>query len=146
MPRAEHTTTIDRPPLAVFEFLANAENDPKWRSGVQDISRVSGTGGVGTRYRQGMKGPMGRRIPADIEITEHKPNELIGFRALEGPVHPRGRYELAPADGGTRVRFALEAEVKGVKKLMSPMVQKAMNREVAALDNLKRILEQAPSG
>ena len=95
MPSATHETTIDRPPERVFSFLADAENDVKWRPGVLDISHTSGSG-VGARYRQGVKGPMGRRIAADIEITELEPNELIAFRALEGPVRPTGRYELAP--------------------------------------------------
>jgi uncharacterized membrane protein len=140
MPRAEHTIIVDRPANELFAFLANAENDPKWRPGVLDISRVAGSG-VGTRYRQGVKGPFGRRIPADIEITELDPNELIAFRALEGPVRPTGRYELAPADRGTRVRFVLEAEITGVKKLMAPMVQKQMTREVGNLERLKRVLE-----
>lgn len=142
MPRAEHATTINRPPEEVFSFLADAENDARWRPGVLDISRVSGSG-VGARYRQGVKGPFGKRVPADIEITEHKPNELIAFRALEGPVRPRGRYEIAPANGGSHVRFLIEAEVNGLKKLMAPMVQKAMNREAGALDNLKRVLESS---
>jgi uncharacterized protein YndB with AHSA1/START domain len=140
MPRAEYTTVIQRPPEEVFAFLADAENDPKWRRGVLDINRVSGEG-IGTRYRQGMKGPMGRRIPADIEITELEPNGLITFRGVEGPVHPTGRYELVPADAGTRVRFVLEAEVAGIKKLMAPMVQKQMQREVENLDRLKGVLE-----
>jgi hypothetical protein len=30
----------------------------------------------------------GRRIPADVEITESRPNELHAFRATEGPVRP----------------------------------------------------------
>ncbi|HKB19992.1 MAG TPA: SRPBCC family protein [Gaiellaceae bacterium] len=140
MPRAEHSTVVRRPPSEVFAFLANAENDPRWRPGVMDISRVSGEG-VGARYKQGMKGPLGRRIAADIEITELRPDELIVFRAVEGPVHPTGRYELTPADGGTQVRFKLEAEVGGIKKLMSPMVQKQMDREVGNLERLKQVLE-----
>ena len=105
-----------------------------------DISHISG-GGEGARYRQGVKRPLGRRIAADIEITELKPNELIAFRALEGPVRPTGRYELAPADGETRVRFMLKAEVGGLKKMLAPMVQKQMNAEVGNLENLKRVLE-----
>jgi len=141
MPSAENSTTIARSPEEVFNFLGNAENDPQWRPGIADIRRVSGNGEAGTRYRQGMKGPMGRRIPADVEITEHRPNELIAFRATQGPVRPQGRYEISATQGGSRVRFTLEAEVKGLKKLMAPMVQKAMNREVGALSNLKRILE-----
>jgi carbon monoxide dehydrogenase subunit G len=142
MPNAEHVTTIDRTPAEVFAFLSNAENDPQWRSGVLDIARVSGDGGTGTRYRQGVKGPMGRRIPADVEITESSPNQLHAFRATEGPVRPEGRYELSPSNGGTRVRFALAAEVRGLKKLMAPMVQRTMEREVAGLERLKQVLER----
>jgi uncharacterized protein YndB with AHSA1/START domain len=142
MPNAEHETTIARPPAEVFAFLSNAENDPQWRAGVLDIARVSGDGGTGTRYRQGVKGPMGRRIPADVEITESRPNEVHAFRATEGPVRPQGRYDLSPANGGTRVRFVLAAEVRGLKKLMAPMVQRAMDREVAGLERLKQVLER----
>lgn len=39
--------------------------------------------------------------------------------------------------------FRLDWEPKGIKeKLMSPMVARAMPGEVAALENLKRVLEQ----
>jgi len=31
MPRAEHSTVVQRPPSEVFAFLANAENDPQWQ-------------------------------------------------------------------------------------------------------------------
>ncbi|HEV8688560.1 MAG TPA: SRPBCC family protein [Gaiellaceae bacterium] len=142
MPNAEHETTIARPPAEVFAFLANAANDPQWRAGVLDIARVSGDGGAGTRYRQGVKGPLGRRIPADVEITESRPNELHAFRATEGPVRPEGRYELTPANGGTRVRFALTADVRGLKKVMTPIVQRTMEREVAGLERAKQVLER----
>ena len=137
---AENSVVIDRAPDEVFAFLANAENDPLWRRGVLDIERVSGDG-AGARYRQGLKGPLGRRIPADIEITEHRPNELIAFRATEGPVRPEGRYELTPADGGTRVRFRIDVETPGFKRVLAPMVQRQLANEVGRLDELKRVLE-----
>jgi uncharacterized protein YndB with AHSA1/START domain len=141
MVRAQHSVTIDRPPEDVFAFLANAENDASWRPGVLDVTHESGSG-VGARYRQGVKGPFGRRIAADIEITEYAPPHLIAFRMLSGPVRPTGRYELAGADGGTRVRLALEAELKGLQKLMGPMVRKSMSSEVAALDRLEDAVER----
>ena len=140
MPHAEHTVTIQRPIAEVFAFLADAENDRTWRSSVLDISRESGSG-VGTRYRQGVQGPFGRRVAADIEITELVPNERIAFRALTGPVRPSGRYELSPAGEGTHVKLVLAAETSGLRKLIAPMVQKAMTGEVAHLDELKRVLE-----
>ncbi|MDP9224001.1 MAG: SRPBCC family protein, partial [Actinomycetota bacterium] len=104
MPHAESDIVIQRPPEEVFAFLADAENDVKWRSGVLDITRISGSG-AGARYRQGVKGPGGRRIDADVEVTEFEPNNVIGFCAISGPVRPTGRYRLAAEGTGTRVHF-----------------------------------------
>jgi carbon monoxide dehydrogenase subunit G len=134
--------TIERPPETVFAFLSNPENDARWRPGVLDIAHVSGEG-VGARYAQGVKGPFGRRIAADIEITDYRPNELIAFRTLSGPVRPRGRYELADEGGATRLRFSLEAELAGVQRLLGPAVARSMRSEVAALENLKSALERS---
>jgi carbon monoxide dehydrogenase subunit G len=142
MPSAEKSITIARPRDAVFAFLSNAENDARWRPGVLDITHVSGEG-VGARYAQGVKGPFGRRIAADIEITDYRPNELIAFSTLTGPVRPRGRYELTDAGEGTRVSLLLEAELAGAKKLMAPMVAKSMRSEVGALANLRSELERS---
>jgi len=141
MPSASSEIVIDRPRDDVFAFLADPENDPQWRSGVLDLERVSGSG-IGARYAQGVKGPGGRRISADIEITELIPGETIAFHTLSGPVRPRGRYPLTAVDGGTRVRFELEANVKGLRRLIAPMVQKTMNKEVGQLDRLKRVIEK----
>lgn len=129
MPSASSEIVITRPPEDVFAFLADPENDVQWRSGVLDLKRISGSG-IGARYAQGVKGPGGRRIPADIEITELRRGELIPFETRTGPVRPRGRYVLTAVDDGTRVRFELRADVKGLKRLMTPMVQKTMNAEV----------------
>ena len=141
MPSATNEILIDRARDDVFTFLADPENDPQWRSGVLDLKHVSGRG-VGARYAQGVKGPGGRRIPADIEITEFDPGRSIAFQTLTGPVRPRGRYLLSAAEGGTLVRFHLDADVRGFKRLMSSMVQRTMDNEVGQLDRLKRVLEQ----
>jgi uncharacterized membrane protein len=142
MPSATNEILIDRARDDVFAFLADPENDPQWRSGVLDLKHVSGSG-VGARYAQGVKGPGGRRIPADIEITEFVPGQSIAFQTLTGPVRPRGRYLLSAAEGGTRVRFNLNADLRGFKRLMSSMVQRTMDNEVGQLDRLKRIIEQS---
>jgi carbon monoxide dehydrogenase subunit G len=140
MPSASNEILIDRARDDVFAFLADPENDRQWRDGVLDLKRVSGEG-VGARYAQGVKGPGGRRIAADIEITELTPGETIAFQTIGGPVRPHGRYLLIAADGRTRVRFELEAEIRGLKRLMAPIVQKTMNDEVGQLAKLKDVIE-----
>jgi uncharacterized membrane protein len=145
MPKACNEIVISCPREDVFAFLADPENDPQWRRGVLDLKRVSGNG-IGARDAQSVKGPGGHRIPADVEITELIPGKAIAFKTVSGPVRARGRCQLDAADGGTRVRFELESDVKGVKRLLGPMAHKTMNNEVRQLASLKRIIEPADHG
>jgi uncharacterized protein YndB with AHSA1/START domain len=140
MPEATNTVQIGRPPAEVFAFLADGETGPRWRSGVLDVRLRSGQG-EGAIYEQGVKGPFGRRVPADYEITAHEPPRRIAFRAIAGPVRPEGAYELEPVDGGTRVTFSLSCSPRGFAKLMTPMVAKTMRSEVAQLERLREVLE-----
>jgi carbon monoxide dehydrogenase subunit G len=141
MPMATNEVTIERSPEEVFAFLADGENDGRWRPGVLDVARVSGEG-VGAFYRQGVRGPMGRRVAADYRVTEYEPGRALAFAVAGGPVRPRGRFDLSPAPGGTRVRFTLESELSGVKRvLMARMVARTMASEVGNLARLKEVLE-----
>ena len=141
MPSAQGSVVIHRPVEEVFSFVADGETAMKWRPGVLDVKRLSGKG-VGAAYRQGVKGPGGRRIAADYEVTAFEPNRLIAFKAIAGPVRPSGEYRFESSDGGTKVSFALNAELGGWKKLlMGRAVQSTMEAEVATLENLRRLLE-----
>ncbi|HEY5629285.1 MAG TPA: SRPBCC family protein [Candidatus Limnocylindrales bacterium] len=141
MPSAIGTTTIARPPDEVFAFVADGTTAPRWRPGVLDIALVSGSG-VGARYRQGVKGPGGRRVAADYEITGWEPGHRLAFAATAGPVRPRGEYVLEAVPEGTKITFSLTAELGGIKALlMGRAVQSSMDAEVGALAGLKRVLE-----
>lgn len=141
MPSAEHSVSVKRPVSEVFGFVADGENAMRWRSGVLDVARQSGEG-LGAIYRQGVKGPGGRRIAADYEVTAFEPNHQIAFRAIAGPVRPTGEYRFTSEGGGTIVSLVLEATVTGWKRLvMGRVVQSTMESEVRNLDTLKQILE-----
>lgn len=138
---AKHSATISRPIGEVFAFVADGENARQWRPGVLDVVRQSGEG-LGAIYRQGVKGPAGRRIAADYEVTAFEPDRRIAFRAIAGPVRPTGEYQFAPAGDGTTVSLALDATLTGWKSLlMGRAVQSTMLAEVRNLDTLKQILE-----
>jgi carbon monoxide dehydrogenase subunit G len=141
MAQASYSVTIARPVETVFAFVADGERCPEWRPGVLDIKRVSGSA-VDTRYRQGVAGPMGRRVAADYEVTVFDSPRRLDFQTTAGPVRPLGRYDLEAAEGGTHLTFSLDAEVKGIRRLlMGSMVQRTMDAEVRALDRAKSLLE-----
>ena len=144
MAQASYTVTIARPIEDVFAYVADGERCPEWRPSVIDIGRASGEG-LGARYEQGVRGPKGRRIAADYEITVYDPNRRIEFQTVAGPVRPHGVYEFAETDGGTRLTFDLDAELSSVRGLfMGSAVQRTMDSEVRTLDNLKQVLETRP--
>ena len=141
MPSASNTITIRRPIDEVFAFVADGLNGPKWRPGILDIAHASGDG-VGAVFRQGVRGPGGRRIAADYEITAFDPPNRLAFKAIAGPVHPSGEYRLTEADGATKLTFSLDVSLSGWKRLvMSRSVQQTMDAEVAALERLRAVLE-----
>lgn len=140
MPSQERTVQIARTPEDVFAFLADARNDIQWRPTVVDIAHQTGTGS-GTRYRQGLRGPGGSRIPADFEVTVYEPPSRFGFRAT-GSVKTTGEYRLAPVDGGTAVTLRLDFKPSGLARAFAPVVGRTFEEEVAALDALKELLEK----
>ncbi len=146
MPSATHTVTIHRPAKEVFSFVADGTTAPRWRPGVLDITLASGSG-VGATYRQGVKGPGGRRVAADYEITVFEPDRRLAFRAIAGPVRPTGEYRLEETPDGTRLTFSLAVELSFFKRLvMAGAVQKTMDAEASATERLKQVLEaQGPA-
>src|SRR5215813_13115202 len=145
MAHAEESITINKPASVVYDFLMDGTNNVHWRPAVLDVQRVAGKpSGVGAVFKQGVKGPGGRRIDADYEVVEAKPDELIKFQVIAGPARPTGTFNLSPADGGTRLKFTLHFEPKGFARLMDGMINKTMQSEVAMLANLKEYLEKQP--
>ena len=136
MPAASYSTIVPSPPEAVFAFIADGENARSWRPGVLDIKLVAGSG-VGAAYAQGVRGPGGRRIAADYEVTAYEPPRRLAFRATAGPVRPEGEYRVEAAPEGSRVTFSQTAELGGIKGLlMGRSVQKTMDEEVRSLDRI----------
>ena len=141
MPSARSSITVARPVSDVFAYVADLSNARAWRPAVLDVELASGDG-LGAVYRQGVKGPGGRRIAADITVTAFEPNRRLAFQTVAGPVRPSGEYRFSETPGGTEVTFSLEVTLTGWKRwLMSRAVQSTMEAEVANLAWLKQVLE-----
>ncbi len=143
MAYAEGKILINKPVQEVFDFLLDGENNKAWRPAVVDIQRVSEkVRGVGAAFKQGLKGPGGKRIDGDYEIVECIPNELIKFKVTAGPARPTGIFQFDNHGGSTEVTFELKFQPKGFAKLFDPMISKQMRKEISTLSNLKKHLEE----
>lgn len=142
MAHAEGSVSIKRPIHEVFDFLADGKNNARWRPAVIDIKPVGDTVGVGATYAQTLKGPGGRSIAGDYEVTAFDPPSHLAFRVTAGPARPEGDYLLTEdAPGATTVHFSLDLKTAGLMRLMGPMIKRTMVSEVAYLENLKQELE-----
>jgi uncharacterized membrane protein len=147
MAHAEDSIVINRPVKDVYDFVLDGTKNQLWRPAVTDVERVPGKPSeAGAIYKQGLKGPGGRRIEGDYEITECMPNEMIKFQVVAGPARPTGTYKFEDVGNATRVTFTLDYQPTGFEeKLMDPMINRTMKGEVTTLSNLKSYMESQPS-
>jgi uncharacterized membrane protein len=142
MPSAHRSIVIARPVGVVFEFFTTPSNESQWRTHLKEVS-VSGPVRTGSRVHQVVKGPGGRGIRADIEVTAYQPPERYAFRVVSGPVRPTGEFRFAGDGERTTVSLSLDASLSGLRSLiLSRAVQKSMDGEMLALDRAKAILER----
>lgn len=144
MVHIERRVTINRPVDDVFGYMSNAENDQYWRTNVKFIERTSGgdQSGVGSEYRQQLKGPFGG-LRADLRYTEYEKNGRVAFETITGSVRPLGQIDFsAPSEDTTEVHFQLDWEPTGAWKLFAPIMKKILESNAnASYDNLKAKLE-----
>jgi len=142
MAHAEQTIVINRPINEVFNFVLDGNQNMLWRPSVSDVQVVPGKpSGAGAVFKQGLKGPGGRRMDGDYQIVEANSPKFIKFEVIAGPARPTGTYEFDTVSNGTQVKFVLDYPTKGLQKLMEPLINRAMREEVGCLTNLKAYLE-----
>jgi uncharacterized protein YndB with AHSA1/START domain len=141
--RIERSTVIAAPPERVWEFIADARNDPRWCPKVESVEQVEGHGPhPGARYRA-VHRPKPLRGPVDLtmEAVEFDPPRRLRWREEDDDGVFDVVYELEPEAGGTRLSQIDHIDWK-ISRLAFPiarfMVGRDLTRQLAAL---KRLLE-----
>lgn len=74
---------IARPAGEVFDFFADAANNPAWQRGMQSCEWITEPPiGVGSRYRQHARFA-GRDVISVFEVTEYEPGRRIRIETIE---------------------------------------------------------------
>jgi carbon monoxide dehydrogenase subunit G len=133
--RFEGSVVIDRPIEAVFAFVADGENDPKFSPRVQKIEkRTDGPPGPGTVYASTVK-DAGMTTTREFELTEFVPPTRIRWaeRSTNTLTAPEGGYDLAPVGEGTRLTVFNVLQGHGlVGKLLEPLALRAARKDADA--------------
>lgn len=144
---AEVEVHVARPPEAIFPYLSNGENFPAWSREFQRMDKLTeGPVGQGTTFRFAMRA--GREpVVGTVEWVAFEPPRRFSWQGSTvqrkpGTVTPRGTFHLEPAAGGTRVRVVFEPELRGLPRLVRPLLTWFVKRTwTKDLRRLKGILE-----
>jgi uncharacterized protein YndB with AHSA1/START domain len=131
---------IGRPPSDVFAYMVDPSKLATWQKNT--VSAMSdGPMGPGTKIREVHRAPGGKQIETLVEVVEYEPDRVFGMRITEGiPVH--GQITLEPSDTGTRFRFRVYSQPKGVMRIAQPIMGTVLKWQFNQhCTNLKTVLE-----
>ncbi|HEY3056166.1 MAG TPA: SRPBCC family protein [Thermoanaerobaculia bacterium] len=101
--RVEKSVTINSTPEKLYSFWRNFENLPRFMDHLQSVEVIDDK-----RSHWVAKGPAKIKAEWDAEIINEIPNELIGWRSVDGSrVDNAGSVHFTPASRGTKVRVLL---------------------------------------
>jgi uncharacterized protein YndB with AHSA1/START domain len=137
--RFEQTFTVANTPEAVFDYMTDPANLRAWQTSKTRVDVLSeGPPRQGFRVREWTKPPAGREFVQVVEFTEFERPRRLRVHIVEGPQPVDGTWVLTPAGQGTRVGFVANGPLKGLARLVEPIVRRAMEREFAKYHDLLR--------
>lgn len=133
---------IRRPIEAVFAFVADPLNFPRWNSAVRAVEKTRGRESeVGSTYTMERELPSGG-AQNELEIFAREHPTEFGIRTTSGPTPFTYRYGFSAANGQTVVQLDAVLELDGPPAWLGPLAGRAVKHGVD--DNfaeLKRIVE-----
>lgn len=143
MAQFKTSLVIRRPVEAVFTFVSNYQNSPRWVSGALEHTKVSaGPIGVGTVIRTTGR-RMGLRIEATRIVTAYEPYAKYAFKSEYRQVPLTTTFLFEATQDGTRLTVVVEGEPIGLFKAATPFVLGAIRQQFEGdLHRLKTLLEE----
>jgi uncharacterized protein YndB with AHSA1/START domain len=127
MPTIRRTVIAAKPVETVFAYLADFANAEEWDAGTVTCRRLSGDGGVGTRY-ENVSSFRGRQTTLVYETRELVQNQRLVLRGENKTVTAVDTMTFDPAPEGTRVTYTADFTFKGVAALLTPFLKGPLNR------------------
>ena len=138
----ERSRTIKQPLERVFEYVSTPENDPTWVPASLRHHKISpGPLRVGSITEEEVEF-LGRRMRYVWEVCHYEPPSAVALRIVSGPLPATIHLLLESVDSATELTLVVDAELRGVYKLMEPLMKWVVQRQFKTqLRTLKNLLE-----
>ncbi len=126
------TRDIERPAAKVFEFFADASNNPSWQNGMRSCVWTSVPPiGEGSTYEQHARF-IGRDIRTTFVVTTYEPGRRIAIASVESTFPISVERSVTPIDADScRVSAVITGGPQGrLAKLAAPLVGRLAQRSV----------------
>ena len=128
MMKIDRTVETSAPTAEVFDFLADFTNTEEWDPGTVRTDRISGNGGVGTAYANTSRF-LGRNTDLTYVVEIYEPGKRVRLRGENKTVVAHDTMTFVPtATGGTSVRYVAEFDLKGMARMVAPLLTPAFTR------------------
>ena len=104
MQRVEKSIRVNAPVQQVYQYWRNFENFPSFMEHVEDVRST----GDGRLSHWKIKGPMGKSVEFDAELTKDEPNKTIGWNSRGGDMETSGAVTFADVGDTTEVHVVMQ--------------------------------------
>jgi hypothetical protein len=144
--RVARSATINQPVERVFEYVSTPQNDPTWVPVSLRHEKISpGPLRVGSITEEDVAF-LRRQMRCGWEVWHYEPPSAVALRTVSGPLPATIHLLLKSLDSGNELTLVASAELRGVYKLMGPLMKWVVQRQFKAqLRTLKILLESGTS-
>ncbi|MDJ0952137.1 MAG: SRPBCC family protein [Acidimicrobiia bacterium] len=127
MTRLIETATTSLSQEEAFGYVAEFENIDQWDPGVsKSVKSIPGDTAVGTAYDLDLS-YRGRSLKMTYTVTEWEPNHRVVLEGVGGPVKAIDTITFVSGDDGTIVTYQADLSLRGIAKLIQPLMGSRLN-------------------
>lgn len=127
MQSIERTITVTTPLERVWDYLTDFTNTESWDPPTQSTTRVTGSGDVGTVYRN-VSRILGRDVEIDYTVVRREPMRVFQLEGSTSSMKMLDTMTFAGGDSGTTVTYRAEFHPEGAAKLVEPLMPLGLKR------------------
>ena len=140
MAHIERSVFINVPIEKVFDFMAEPNTMLMWVHNLVEVkNRSEGTVGLGTTYKEAMKGPGGIKMWSLTRISKYERPDMLDFESASAGMRLTFAHRLEPKDNGTLVTEIGDYTLPG--KFLGKVIDKLI-MEKYVIGNVEHTVEK----